>query len=488
MPEIIGFSNRLSYQDQPLIPLRQYGRDRLSPVLLTHYVQSGYQDRRKVNPVEAETVAEAVERCCDDPKYRDKSFGVISLLHSSDQDREIEMRLIKRLDAQEIEKRNLVCGDAYDFQGDERDVIFLSMVSARSAESRIGTMSDEKAKRRFNVAVSRARDQVQLFHSVQQGELGKSCLRRRLLEYMTKPELDTSVLPQGVENISQLRQIAHSAKRSEQPPPQPFDSWFEVDVFLSVAEQGHAVVPQYEVHGYYIDLVIIGGRRKIGVECDGDKWHGPEEYENDMRRQRELERCGWEFFRIRGSSYYRDPGAALVPLWEMLDDLERQETAGRTLEPSCEPETFHIAEESIGDRGRAEVIQGPAGTDNRLGAALEYAERRRELRLEQSAGANLPPGTSVTLDDVLALPSRQLGWVICEILEECPHRTSKKDDLVKRVCKHFGIRTRGGPRQKLRRKIGWTLSDLKKSGKVEEYKAKNTRVRLVTRPEHRHRL
>lgn len=33
MPEIIAFSNKLCYQDQPLIPLRQFGRDRLSPVL-----------------------------------------------------------------------------------------------------------------------------------------------------------------------------------------------------------------------------------------------------------------------------------------------------------------------------------------------------------------------------------------------------------------------------------------------------------------------
>ena len=79
MREIIGFSNRLSYEDQPLIPLRQFGGDRIEPVLKTFYVQGGFQEsgKGKINKIEAEQVVQAIEQCCEDPKYRDKTTGVV---------------------------------------------------------------------------------------------------------------------------------------------------------------------------------------------------------------------------------------------------------------------------------------------------------------------------------------------------------------------------------------------------------------------------
>ena len=40
-----------------------------------------------------------------------------------------------------------------------------------------------------------------------------------------------------------------------------------------------------------------------------------------MARQRELERCGWEFFRIRESLFYADMPGTLQQLWETLDEL-----------------------------------------------------------------------------------------------------------------------------------------------------------------------
>src|SRR5205807_552057 len=56
-------------------------------------------------------------------------------------------------------------------------------------------------------------------------------------------------------------------------------------------------------------LVRMQGR--LAVECDGDQWHGPDRYEQDMARQRDLERAGWQFVRIRGGDFYRDRGKAM---------------------------------------------------------------------------------------------------------------------------------------------------------------------------------
>ena len=57
------------------------------------------------------------------------------------------------------------------------------------------------------------------------------------------------------------------------------------------------------------------------MECDGDEWHGIEQYEEDMARQRMLERCGLRFYRIRGYDYYRDPVGSLEPLWRTLREM-----------------------------------------------------------------------------------------------------------------------------------------------------------------------
>ena len=81
-------------------------------------------------------------------------------------------------------------------------------------------------------------------------------------------------------------------------------------------------MPQYPALGYNIDMVIIGAKTRLAIECDGDFWHGPAEYEADLARQRELERCGWEFFRIRESVFYADMASSLKKLWETLDELD----------------------------------------------------------------------------------------------------------------------------------------------------------------------
>lgn len=317
MPEIIQFSTNICYQDSPLIPLRQYTQNRLSPVEKV-YVSDGYLQgagNKRTNPPEAEAMVERIARCVEDPAYEGKTMGVISLLSTSDQDRLIEEKLRDKLGPEEIVKRRLVCGDPHDFQGDERDVIFLSMVQAPSQGKSISSLKHLRYDQRFNVAVSRARDQVWLFHSVTVDDLKPDCLRRKIIEYFEAPHVESRF------NDELANVVASIADKRDFPPPAPFDSWFEVDVFLKIAEAGYRVIPQFQVAGYYIDLVVEGMERKLAVECDGDRFHPPEKYDQDIARQMILERCGWTFRRIRASAFYRNPDEALKELWVALDGL-----------------------------------------------------------------------------------------------------------------------------------------------------------------------
>jgi len=104
------------------------------------------------------------------------------------------------------------------------------------------------------------------------------------------------------------------------------DSHFEIAVGERIIRRGYKVIPQYRPfpsdNGYRIDLVIQGDKNRVAVECDGDRWHGPERWEYDQRREAQLRRAGWKFWRISGSAFYRDKERSLEELWKFLDEEE----------------------------------------------------------------------------------------------------------------------------------------------------------------------
>ena len=138
---------------------------------------------------------------------------------------------------------------------------------------------------------------------------------------------------------------------SEDELVEPFDSLFEQRVYNRIVDRGYTVHAQYSEQGYNIDMVIIGAKGKLAVECDGDFWHGPAAYEADLARQRELERCGWEFFRIRESMFYADMAGSLRKLWGTLDELDIR--TANWIDPSFDEdvadETGEVIEEVVID-------------------------------------------------------------------------------------------------------------------------------------------
>ncbi|MFC5260918.1 AAA domain-containing protein [Kribbella qitaiheensis] len=314
VPEIIGFSNRIAYEPDGirLIPVRQYGADRLEPIKAV-FLSDGYQKgtTNKVNPPEVDAIVDQIEKCLSDPRYDGLTFGVVSLLGGA-QAKAIEAGLLERIPPEEWAARDLRCGDAADFQGSERDVMFLSMVAAAEVGRRLGTLTQDLYVQRYNVAVSRAKDQLWLFHSVAIGDVSNPAdMRFQLLDYCY-----------GV--INRLQTDDDGVVKHDVPENalvEPFDSLFEQRVFNRLIDRGYTVIPQFPANGYRLDLVVVGPKGRLAIECDGDAWHGPDVYERDLARQRDLERCGWQFFRIRESAFYVDQAGALDALWGTLSEL-----------------------------------------------------------------------------------------------------------------------------------------------------------------------
>ncbi|MFF4053938.1 AAA domain-containing protein [Streptomyces chartreusis] len=307
MPEIIKWSSAQFYPDNELVPLRQYGADRLKPLEVV-YVHEGHCEghrERLVNRPEAERVVTKLRELSEDEAYAERSFGVI-VLRSGHQTRLLEDLIDTEIDAAVRGRHNIRVGTAEQFQGDERDVILLSLVIDADNNRALTGRADG---RRFNVAASRARDQMWLFTSVTPDQLRSTDLRHSLLTYMqSPPELQGASPSLFAVSPDELCR--------------PFDSLFEQRVFIKIKERGYHVVPQWEVSGKRIDLVVVGETGRLAVECDGSPYHSePDQIRDDYERERELRRAGWQFWRIRSSEFALSAEDSLTPLWKRLDAL-----------------------------------------------------------------------------------------------------------------------------------------------------------------------
>ena len=291
VPQIIGFSNALSY-DGRIKPLREAGSSSLVPAVVRCHVPGGTRlEKKKVNPAEAEAVTALMLGCMAQPEYEGKTFGVISML-GEEQVKLIQQHIEARIGAKEIIRRKILCGSASHFQGDERDVIFLSLVDSGTGKgplSLLGNGPDDAYRKRYNVAASRARDQLWVVDSLDSGvDLKPGDLRKTLLDYAANP-------------------AAH-APQTDDRPATPFES----EVAQALKARGYRLEQGRRVGTYRLELVALCGSSSVAIECDGEALPGGEgRIREDMERQTILQRLGWRFIRIRGSEFHRDPGKCM---------------------------------------------------------------------------------------------------------------------------------------------------------------------------------
>jgi very-short-patch-repair endonuclease/DNA polymerase III delta prime subunit len=299
-PEIIQFSNDLSYNRQ-IKPLRDTTAIRVKPPLIPLCLPDGYRHGDH-NDEEALTIASLIVAAIAMPEYAGATFGVIAMIGNT-QAALIDKLLRHKLSAAEFDERKIMCGNPAHFQGDERNVIFLSLVDSPKAPGLMHTVAAgarDMYKKRYNVAASRAQDQLWIVHSMdRQSNLTATDLRRRLLDHAHDP----------------------SASMDKSGTSAAVDSEFERLVMKDLVAKGFRVTPQWKVGSYRIDLVVEGVNDRLAIECDGDRFHTLENLQADLERQAILERLGWRFVRIRGSEFFRKPEEALSPLYDRLDAM-----------------------------------------------------------------------------------------------------------------------------------------------------------------------
>jgi very-short-patch-repair endonuclease len=297
VPAIIEYSNREFYEGD-IKPLRlPKANERLDPPLIDVFVKGGFR-QMDVNAAEAKAIVDEIQWILTDPELEGRSIGVVTLLGTA-QAAHIQTLVSSRISPVDVISRQIAIGPPPVFQGRERDIMLVSMVLGPNER---GAANRADMKQRYNVAMSRARDRMYLFRSVESNAFGEDTLNGRLIRHFKEPfRVDG---------------------RSSQLLRDRCESGFEFDMFDELVKRGFRVEPQVRCGAFKIDFVVEGREgRRLAIECDGDRFHGPGQWSDDMARQRVLERAGWTFWRCFASSWARRREEVVADLLQTLESL-----------------------------------------------------------------------------------------------------------------------------------------------------------------------
>jgi very-short-patch-repair endonuclease len=323
-PALIQPSNEMFYDNRLVVfpsPSAHVGGERVG-VVLHHLPDTVYEggERRRINRREAERVAEAaVAHLREHP---DESL-MVAAMNKPQADLIYELLLIRERNEPELFRQYrsrhphepLEVKNLENVQGDERDVVFVSVTYGRDAAGVIrqhfGPLLRDGGERRLNVLITRARRRCEVFSNltaddlrVEPGRPGLAALQR----YLRFAETGT------------LRGPSATGREPDSP--------FEEEVRAALEALGYEVDPQVGSEGYYVDLAVLDpeapGRYILGVECDGATYHSARSArDRDKLRQRVLEMRGWRLHRVWSIDWWQDREGETARLREALEQARR---------------------------------------------------------------------------------------------------------------------------------------------------------------------
>lgn len=222
-------------------------------------------------------------------------------------------------------------------QGDERDVILFSICYGPDRLGRVsmnfGPMNREGGERRLNVAITRARREVQIFSTLRADQIDLARTRAR-----------------GVRDLKNFLEYAERgpsaiAEATQYDPEADFDSPFEKAIYDVLVNKGWEVHQQVGCARYRIDLAVVDpkapGRYLLGIECDGANYHRAKTArDRDKLREGVLRELGWELHRIWSTDWWTNPEQEIKKLEAALEgapNIRRQRRTESEVRPSLGP-------------------------------------------------------------------------------------------------------------------------------------------------------
>lgn len=333
--DLISFSNNHFYHSSlitfpsALMKKEGFGVD-------FYYVDHAIYNRKyRYNEEEAKKIVDLIEQ--DRMLYPDQSLGVVCM-NISQQER-IQSLLEERCalnpdlnDSLSMEtKEPLFIKNLETVQGDERDRIILSIGYGKDDEGKLyhnfGPLNRLGGERRLNVAITRAKYNVQVVSSIH--------------SYDIKEDRISSVGPKL------LKDYLDYAERGEPLPVKEEvltnnKSSLLVDIVASFLEKyGYQVKKNLGCSGYPIDLAVVNPDHEneyiLAIEFDGYNYHAVSSTRDRERlRKQILKAQGWHYYRIWCTDFFLNRRSEELRLLKTLRKIE----SGNAIENEDNQETF----------------------------------------------------------------------------------------------------------------------------------------------------
>ncbi len=339
---LIAVSNHLFYDDG-LVVFPSPSLERKTVGLVYRRLQNAFYDRSRTrtNPGEAKAVATAAMEHAKAqirlPKSQRDTLGVAAFSVAQMDAIRSQLELMRKSDPSCEEfftyppHEPFFVKNLENVQGDERDVIFISIGYGRTADGflamNFGPLNRDGGERRMNVLISRARKRCEVFTSLSADDIdlsrgagGGVAALKTFLQYAQTGQIETS-----------------------SPTGRAPDSDFEEQVLRRLTALGHTIQPQVGCAGFFLDLAVVDpthpGRYLLGIECDGARYHSARSArDRDRLRQHVLEGLGWRIHRVWSTDWFRDPEGELrkvvreIELTQTGEPMQVQEAT--TVEPA----------------------------------------------------------------------------------------------------------------------------------------------------------
>ena len=312
-PEVIGWAQEKIYReiaDVNLEVLTGVDPQRPKPVIEIDATAVGADDPQ------ADAIVEDLRALLEDPPGWLGDVGIV--VRNPRRASAVQRAVFDAIDQATLEERKVRVGTPYQFQGAQRDLMYLAMSDDPPEPGRqhVTRSFDSSTVNQMNVAVSRARQQLRVVYSCSPAAYKPDDVRRSFLDYAIEADATWERrLAPGVPDLV-----------PEHERVEPFDSLSEQRLFNELANRGYSVLPQVPApvngHNYRLDLVVEGPTGQVVVEYDGPHHDTAAQYLADRERQQDLERCGWTVLRVHHSEFTRGRTETADRLEQTLRDHE----------------------------------------------------------------------------------------------------------------------------------------------------------------------
>lgn len=206
-----------------------------------------------------------------------------------------------------IMSTHLLVDTADGFQGDERDLVLFSLVAGDSLPE--GSMNFlASGPNRFNVAVSRAKQQLHVFGDLTWARNSKIRHIKTLADFHDR-------------ECTERNKLTQSGYREDLVGP----VW-EPALAMAMRQAGLEFYQQYPACGRFLDFALFRNKLKLDVEVDGETYHrsgSGDRISDDIRRDQALIASGWTILRFWVYELREDLDGCVERIIQALDKVAR---------------------------------------------------------------------------------------------------------------------------------------------------------------------